>query len=99
MLIAAKRLIVGDGKTELQNGAVRLDGRGSIGDIGTFAELVKKYPDDEVQDYGDATILPGLIDMHVHTGYWWSEPDADSYRDDPYAGRGARRVAANHWVA
>lgn len=84
MLIAAKRLIVGDGKTELQNGAVRLDGRGSIGDIGTFAELVKKYPDDEVQDYGDATILPGLIDMHVHTGYWWSEPDADSYRDDPY---------------
>ena len=84
MLLTAKHLIVGDGSTTLDNGAVRLDEKGRISDVGAFADLSKKYAGEPVHDYQDATILPGLIDMHVHTGYWWSEPDADSYREDPY---------------
>lgn len=34
-----------------------------------------------VKDYGEATILPGLFDMHVHFGYYYSQPDLDNYDD------------------
>lgn len=84
MLLTAKWLVVGDGQSVLENGAVRLDDNGTICQVGEKDKLMREYPGEQVRDYGDATILPGLIDMHVHTGYWWSEPDADSYREDPF---------------
>lgn len=84
MLLTADHLIIGDGNTALEKGAVRIDEKGRISAVGACSDLVKQYAGEPVSDYGDATILPGLIDMHVHTGYWWSEPDADSYRDDPF---------------
>lgn len=34
--------------------------------IGIFKELPEQYRNCPVQDYGDALILPGLCDMHVH---------------------------------
>lgn len=84
MLLTANHLIIGDGGTALEKGAVRIDENGRISAVGACSDLVKQYTGEQVHDYGDATILPGLIDMHVHTGYWWSEPDADSYRSDPF---------------
>ena len=68
-------LITGDGRTCLQDQAVYLDKEGKIGWIGDAAEAAGRYPEEMVKDYGEATILPGLFDMHVHFGYYYSQPD------------------------
>lgn len=65
-LIKASRLFDGvDGSTR-QNQAV-LMANGNIDQIGSASDL--RAPDGatvEVKDYGDATILPGLVDGHTH---------------------------------
>ena len=80
MIITAKTLLPGDGKTTVQNGAVCFtDDR--IVETGPAEPILKKYPEHEISDYGDATILPGLIDMHVHLAYWLMRSDKESYDD------------------
>ncbi len=81
MILKAKYLITGDGKTCLEDQALFLDKNGKIGWIGDAKEADKLYPDEPVKDYGEATILPGLFDMHVHFGYYYSQPDLDNYDD------------------
>ena len=81
MILRAKYLITGDGRTCLQDQAVYLDKEGKIGWIGDAAEAAGRYPEELVKDYGEATILPGLFDMHVHFGYYYSQPDLDNYDD------------------
>ena len=81
MILRAKYLITGDGRTCLQDQAVYLDKEGKIGWIGDAAEAAGRYPEEKVKDYGEATILPGLFDMHVHFGYYYSQPDLDNYDD------------------
>ncbi|MGQ9599517.1 MAG: amidohydrolase family protein [Anaerolineae bacterium] len=34
-------------------------------------------------DLGEACLLPGLIDMHVHPTYYWEEPDSATYTYEP----------------
>ena len=79
MIICAKYLMTGDGKTVLENKAVLTGEDGKIKKIATKEELAAAYPDEEVKDYGDATLLPGLFDMHVHLAYWYSQPDSFNY--------------------
>ena len=81
MIISAKYLMTGDGKTVLEDKAVLFDETGKIVKVADKEELVKAYPDEEIKDFGDATILPGLCDMHVHLGYWFSQPDSFNYND------------------
>ena len=81
MILRAKYLITGDGRTCLQDQAVYLDKEGKIGWIGDAAEAAGRYPEEMVKDYGEATILPGLFDMHVHFGYYYSQPDLNNYDD------------------
>lgn len=33
---------------------------------GVYSELPKQYENEEVEDYGDKLIIPGLVDLHVH---------------------------------
>ena len=75
MILSAKRIITGDGKTVLDGKAVCVVGD-EIKEIGELNALKQKYPNDEVKEYSDATIMPGLIDMHVHIGFWMSHTDA-----------------------
>ena len=79
MIIAARHLITGDGKTVLENRAVLVGTDGKIQRIGEPSVLMREFPQEEVKDYGDATLLPGLCDMHVHLGYWYSQPDSFNY--------------------
>jgi len=79
MIIAARHLITGDGKTVLENRAVLVGTDGKIQRIGEPSALMREFPQEEVKDYGDATLLPGLCDMHVHLGYWYSQPDSFNY--------------------
>ena len=81
MIICAKYLLTGDGKTDLTDKAVLTGADGKIQKIASKEELVKEFPQEEVKDYGDATILPGLFDMHVHLAYWYSQPDSFNYND------------------
>ena len=70
MIICAKYLMTGDGKTVLEDKAV-LTKDGKIEKIASKEELTKAYPEEEVKDYGEATLLPGLCDMHAHLGYYY----------------------------
>ena len=81
MIICTKYLITGDGKTVLEDKAVLTDELGKIKKISTKEDLVANFPDEEVKDFGDATLLPGLCDMHVHLGYYFSQPDTFNYND------------------
>lgn len=81
MIYCSKHLITGDGKTYLQDAAIVVGESGKIQDLGKKEEMLKTYPREEVKDYGEATILPGLCDMHVHFGYYYSQPDAYAFDD------------------
>lgn len=61
MILRAKYLITGDGRTCLQDQAVYLDKEGKIGWIGDAAESGGRYPEEMVKDYGEATILPDCL--------------------------------------
>jgi imidazolonepropionase-like amidohydrolase len=65
-LITADRLLDGSGADPLDDAAVLIEGT-TIRAIGRRAEI--KPPDGvaaTTHDYGDATILPGLVDGHTH---------------------------------
>ena len=65
-ILRAARLIDGNGGPAAEQAAILLEGD-TIRQIGT-AETVQAPEGAPVQefDYGDATILPGLVDSHVH---------------------------------
>ena len=48
-----------------QKGAVLVRDN-AIRDIGTAEMLKLRYPDEEVVDFGQAAIMPGLVDLHTH---------------------------------
>lgn len=79
MIIAAKYLVTGDGKTVLEDRGVLVGADGKIQRIAPVLEITEAFPKEEVKDYGEATLLPGLCDMHVHLGYWYSQPDGFNY--------------------
>lgn len=81
MIISTKYIMTGDGKTVLENMSVLVGADGKIQKIAAKEDLVKAFPDEEVKDYGEATLLPGLCDMHVHLGYYYSQPDGFNYND------------------
>jgi imidazolonepropionase-like amidohydrolase len=62
LVITAGRLF--DGRRIITNGAVRIEDR-RVAAVGPATEM--ETADARLLDLGDATILPGLIDTHVHT--------------------------------
>ncbi|MCL1798061.1 MAG: amidohydrolase family protein [Eggerthellaceae bacterium] len=49
----------------IQNGAI-LVRNGVIRDIGEFDMLRRRYPKEEVKDFGQAALMPGLVNLHTH---------------------------------
>lgn len=47
------------------DGAVAVD-ESSIVAVGPRAEIVSRFPDSHVEDFGEAAILPGLVNAHSH---------------------------------
>ena len=60
--------VVPVGDRPIKNGAVRIDGE-TIGDVG----LSKSHGDGPVVNFGDAVILPGLVNGHTHLELTWAE--------------------------
>ncbi len=52
----------------IEDGAV-LVRDGEIVDVGPRAELVQRYPDEAVRDFGQAALMPGFVDLHTHLEY------------------------------
>ena len=49
----------------IENGAVVVEGQ-RIAGVGPQAEIVERFPESKVESFGDAIILPGLINTHTH---------------------------------
>lgn len=64
-LITAARLLDGTGAAPVERAAVLIDGERVVA-LGRAAELRVPEAGVERRDYGDATILPGLVDAHTH---------------------------------
>ena len=65
-LLAAARLLDGSGRPPLEGAALLIED-GRITRIGRQAEILAAAgPTARRMDYGDATILPGLVDAHTH---------------------------------
>lgn len=80
ILLKAQKVITGDGKTVIENGGV-IYAADKILAVGEAAQLLAEFPQVEVRDYGAGTILPGLMDAHIHLGYYWTQPDLHRYND------------------
>ncbi|HEX7332703.1 MAG TPA: amidohydrolase family protein [Pyrinomonadaceae bacterium] len=49
----------------IEHGAVVVDGQ-RIAGIGSQAEIADRFPESKVESFGDAIILPGLVNTHTH---------------------------------
>lgn len=74
-IIEAGRVVTGDGSTVIAGGAVAFEG-GRIAFVGTAGEARNRYPGATVDERKDSSLLPGLVDMHVHAGHYERRPDA-----------------------
>lgn len=50
----------------IPGGALMVDGSGNVAALGPAAEVIDRFPGVAVTDFGDALILPGFIDIHLH---------------------------------
>ena len=64
-MIYTSRYIVPISSPYIENGAVVVQ-KNLIVDIGDRADMVRKYPDEKVEDFGLAAIMPGFVDCHTH---------------------------------
>lgn len=69
-VLTADRVLAGADLELVESGAIVLDGD-TITWVGREADLTADVcpPDAEVTRLGDATLMPGLIDAHVHLGF------------------------------
>ncbi len=49
----------------IEHGAVVVEGQ-RIAAVGTRAEIVERFPESKLESFGEAVILPGLINAHTH---------------------------------
>ncbi len=77
LVICSKTLIDGTGAEPISSGLVAVNGK-RIVYVGPAAGA-PEFPDTRIIDLPEATLLPGLIDMHAHPSYYWEEPDSGTY--------------------
>lgn len=74
MILLADRIITGDGKTVLENTAAAVSEQdGKILAVGPL-ETLKTQCSGPVLRYPGCTLLPGLVDLHVHLSAWGDKP-------------------------
>jgi len=67
----------------IENGAVAVKGA-TIEDVGSLDDLAKKYPKADVDDVGNAAILPGFVNCHSHLEVTALRGALDSVEHDFY---------------
>ena len=81
LVIRAKMLIDGSGGDPVSQALVAIADR-KIVYAGPEREA-PEFPAARCLDLPDACLLPGMIDMHIHSTYYWEEPDSAAYTYDP----------------
>jgi imidazolonepropionase-like amidohydrolase len=82
LIVQAKMLIDGTGAEPVSRGLVAVAGRRIV--YAGPAAAAPAFPGARVIELPEATLLPGLIDMHVHPTYYWAESDLAPYTLDSY---------------
>ncbi len=72
MILYPDKIITGDGKTVLNDHGV-LVREGKIHRVAPLRNLREDYPQEEIIEYPDTTLLPGLSDVHAHLGYHYDD--------------------------
>lgn len=78
MIIAPERIIFGSSRVLPGEGLAVLVTEGIIAAVAPLAQLIADYPAETVEQFPGATLLPGLIDLHVHLGYDGKVQGSDS---------------------
>jgi imidazolonepropionase-like amidohydrolase len=81
LVISCKNLVDDTGAEPVSSGLVAIAGK-RISYAGSVGEA-PEFPNALVIDLPEATLLPGLIDMHTHPSYYWEEPDSGTYTYSP----------------
>jgi 5-methylthioadenosine/S-adenosylhomocysteine deaminase len=63
--IYSARWVVPVAAAPIENGAVAVEGQRVAG-VGPRAEIVERFPEFKVESFGEAIILPGLVNLHTH---------------------------------
>ncbi len=77
LVIRGKALIDGTGAKPVSPGLVAIAGDRII--FAGAARQAPAYAGARIVDLPACTLVPGLIDMHVHPTYYWEEPDSITY--------------------
>lgn len=64
-LYCARWVLPGAGAEAIAYGAVAVEGS-KVEAVGARASLIEKYPEAQVEDFGEAAILPGFVNAHSH---------------------------------
>ncbi len=81
LVIRGKQLIDGTGAGPVQSSLVAVAGKRIV--YAGPATSAPEFPSARVIDLPEATLLPGLIDMHAHPSYYWEERDSGTYTYAP----------------
>ena len=81
LVLRAKMLIDGTGSEPVSPALVAIAGR-HIVYAGPEREA-PEFPAARQLDLPEACLMPGLVDMHVHSTYYWEEPDSATYTYEP----------------
>lgn len=82
ILYTAKWLVDGTGRQAVRDPYVIVN-EGRIVEVGAGRPPEGVSPDAQVVDYGDATLLPGLVDGHLHLALALPRDDWPEIKDDP----------------
>nr|WP_239029146.1 amidohydrolase family protein [Pseudonocardia acidicola] len=82
MIVTAGRVLAAPDGAPLHDGAVLVATDGTISAIGTQAEVVQlASPDVDRWDFPDKTVLPGLVNCHIHLAFDASADPAATLRN------------------
>jgi imidazolonepropionase-like amidohydrolase len=77
LIVRGKQLVDGTGSASVLQGLVAITGQ-NIAYAGPAAGA-PEFPNARIIDLPEATLLPGLIDMHAHPSFYLDEPDSAPY--------------------
>ncbi|CAN5814519.1 amidohydrolase [soil metagenome] len=84
MKIIAARYVLPISAEPIENGAVAIE-NDKIESVGTIEEISRNFPDSEIENFGEAAILPGLVNAHSHLEITAMRGYLDDVEDDFYA--------------
>jgi cytosine/adenosine deaminase-related metal-dependent hydrolase len=81
MKILTARYVVPISAAPLDSGAVAFE-KDKIIALGTIKEITEKFPEAEIESFGEAAILPGLVNAHAHLEITAMRGFVDEFDDD-----------------